>query len=123
MDEFETGADRMGNVREGMRVVDSDGKDVGTVELVKMGDPEAVTLQGQTGEGGTLGDMVRDTFGGSEPHVPEQLAARLLRTGFVKVDGKGLLGRDLYAPADQVGEVAGDAVHLTVPGAELTRRT
>ncbi|WP_219419700.1 DUF2171 domain-containing protein [Pseudonocardia nigra] len=110
-------------VRTGMRVVDVGGADVGTVETVKMGDPEAVTEEGQTPQGGGLGDIVRNTFGGGEPHVPEQLAARLLRVGFVKVDGKGLFGRDFYVPADQVGEVDGDAVHLTVSGDELTRES
>ena len=35
-------------VREGMHVVASDGKKIGKVEALKMGDPEAVTSDGQT---------------------------------------------------------------------------
>ena len=43
-------------VMNGDRVVDSTGKEIGTVKFVKMGDPNAVTDEGQ-------GDAVRDSWG------------------------------------------------------------
>jgi hypothetical protein len=49
---FGTSEGPIADVREGMRVVDRRDEDVGTVEVVKMGDPEAVTPSGQ--EVGTL---------------------------------------------------------------------
>ncbi|OZM77208.1 hypothetical protein [Pseudonocardia sp. MH-G8] len=120
-DALRPGEDALADVHEGMRVVDSAGADVGTVELVKVGDPEAVTGQGQSTPGGLVEDL-QEAFGGGEPQVPAQFAAQLMRVGFVKVDGKGLLDRDTYVPADQVASVTAGAVHLTVPGADLVPR-
>ncbi|SFQ72941.1 cation:H+ antiporter [Amycolatopsis arida] len=42
-----------------------------------------------------------------------QLAERMLRLGYVKIDGQGLFGRDRYAAADRVDRVDGDTVVLT----------
>jgi hypothetical protein len=97
--------DRIGpieQVHEGMRVVDADGDEVGTVELVKMGDPGAVTTEGQ------------DT-GLDEPYLPAPFADRLLRVGFLKVDRKGLFSRDVYVAATEIDRVDKDTVVLSVP--------
>ncbi|WP_447001880.1 hypothetical protein ACRAKI_19175 [Saccharothrix isguenensis] len=102
------------DVQVGMAVLDSGGEQVGTVAAVKFGDPEAVTTEGRRGPRG-VGEMVRDTFVGSEPDVPAQLAERLLRTGYVKIDAKGFFATDLYADADQVDRVEADTVRLGVP--------
>ncbi|MCW2503535.1 MAG: hypothetical protein JWO79_1819 [Actinomycetia bacterium] len=88
-------------VREGMRVADATGKDVGRVELVKLGDPDAVTTRGQDGNA-------------LEPDVPGELAERLLRTGFVKIDRRGFFNSDAYAGADEIDRVEGDTVYLLV---------
>ena len=40
--------DPMHEVREGMRVVDSDGKAIGKVEDFKMGDPSVTTAAGES---------------------------------------------------------------------------
>lgn len=76
------------HVQEGMRVVDRAGENVGTVELVKLGDPQAVTARGQAPGGGGIVDELKSAFGAGEPQVPDELAARLMRLGFVKVDGR-----------------------------------
>jgi hypothetical protein len=94
-------------VREEMRVVDRDGKEVGPVELVKLGDPDAATTTGQELPG--------------EPEVPGELAERLLRKGFLKVDDKGLLDRDYYVEADQSEAVEGNVVRLKVEQDGLLR--
>jgi hypothetical protein len=97
--------DRIGpieQVHEGMRVVDTDRDKVGTVVLVKMGDPEAVTTQGQ------------DT-GLEEPHLPPPFVDRLQRIGFLKVDRKGLFTRDVYVAATEIDRVDNDTVVLSVP--------
>ena len=97
--------DRIGpieQVHEGMRVVDADGNKVGTVELVKMGDPEAVTTEGQ------------DT-GLDEPNLPPPFADRLLRIGFLKVDRKGLFARDVYVASTEIDRVDNDTVVLSLP--------
>lgn len=91
-------------VDEGMHVADVTGARIGTVTLVKMGDPEAVTVHHDPG---------------AEPHLADELAERLLRTGFVKIDRKGLFAPDVYAGADRIDTVDGDVVRLSVPVDEL----
>jgi hypothetical protein len=96
--------DRIGpiaQVREGMTVRDDNDRSVGTVTLVKLGDPEAETSQGQ------------DTVGG-EPHVAGELRERLLRVGFIKIDRKGLLRADAYAAADDIARVQDSVVYLSI---------
>jgi hypothetical protein len=104
-------------VRRGMSVVDIAGERVGTVELVQMGDPEAGTPHGRT-TGGPVGE-VTGAPRGAEPRVAAELASQLERVGFVKVDGRGILHRDVYVAAVQVKDVVGDVVHLGVSRTEL----
>ena len=110
------------NVVRGMTVVDKAGAEVGKVELVKMGDPESITTEGQrVGESEGVVHALADSIFGAEPDVPGPLAARLLRMGYVKVDGKGLLETDRYVASDQIGEVDQDVVRLNVSKDELSR--
>jgi hypothetical protein len=100
-DDRSTIGTKISQVVEGMRVFDADGQEVGVVEYVKLGDPEAIT---------TLGEETDD----GEPRVAGELRERLLRLGFVKVDRKGLLKADGYVAADEIDRVQDGAVHLTV---------
>jgi hypothetical protein len=88
-------------VVEGMGVVDADGTEIGKVEFVKMGDPQAVTTVGEEAPGG-------------EPHVAGEIRDRLLRIGFIKIDRKGFLRPDAYAAADEIDHVQDRTVHLLV---------
>lgn len=131
-------------VREGMRVVDANGDDLGTVEDVKMGDPTAVTTVGEEpgGGGGDLADgagviavgggtsgstgmagapggagaaAAGGLFGGGgAPDLPESFRNELVRVGYIRIDAKGWFGGDRYARADQIADVSGDTVRLTV---------
>lgn len=112
-------------VRTGMVVIDADGERIGPVEYVQMGDPKAVTTRG---EGETdapwpiaLGEALADTF--DEPDVPEPLRSRLLRHGFIKVDGPGpdFYDTDLYVLADAITDVAGETVKLSVRKEQMIR--
>jgi hypothetical protein len=109
-------------VYEGMRVVDRDGVTVGKVEYVEMGDPQAVTTEGDTPKEpeGLFGGVAR-AFGADppEPKVPEPERSRLLRTGFIKVDGPGLLDRDRYVSAEWIVSVPDGTVRLNVPRDQL----
>lgn len=110
-------------VREGMSVVDVDGEKVGDVSLVHLGDPEAITLAGQEGadeDRDFLEDIAAVFGGGEEPKVPEAIRRRMIREGFIKIDG-GLLRHDWYAMADQVAAVAGDTVRLNVDKDDLIK--
>lgn len=95
-------------VVEGMRVFDAAREEVGRVEFVKLGDPEAIT---------TLGAETDNV----EPRVAGELRERLLLRGFIKVDRKGLLKSDGYVAADEIDRVQDGAVHLTVTDSEMLK--
>jgi hypothetical protein len=113
-------------VREGMTVVDSAGEKVGKVEGLKMGDPGAVTEQGNEFQDTGLLGNIAEVFVGDErePDVPAPLRARLLRSGYIKVDSPGfLIETDRYVPADRIASVDGDTVHLRVPKDRLIKES
>ena len=104
--------------REDMRVVDSTGESVGSVREVRMGDPAAVTDAGQEHAGpGGIGQVIADMVTGGD--LPAQAQARLARTGYLRIDADGLFSGTRYAAADEIAEVTGDTVRLTVPADRL----
>lgn len=103
------------NVMIGDTVIDSTGKEVGTVKFVKMGDPNAATDEGQEeidpgffGIGGDSYDL------GS---LPEQARHQLMRVGFIHIDVS--LADDRFAGAGQIARVENNTVYLSVPEANL----
>jgi hypothetical protein len=100
-------------VREGMEVVDVDGNSMGTVEFIKMGDPEALTTRGN--EPTPSAGVMPMTNESDEPQVPEPLRSDLVRVGFVKIDGKNLFDTDRYFRADTVDRVEGGKVFMKLP--------
>jgi hypothetical protein len=50
------------------------------------------------------------------------VAERLLRTGFVKVDSKGVLSRDVYVAAGEIDRVQDDTIYLAHGKDELPTR-
>src|SRR5947208_3208526 len=95
-------------VREGMKVIDASGHDIGRVDYVKMSDPDAATNQGEdlpatgtivaapstaigTASSGSPSPVVAapiwpldDTVG---PDVPQPIRDRLIHSGYFRVDG------------------------------------
>jgi hypothetical protein len=100
-----------------MRVVDVEGKDIGKVEMVKMGDPEAMTTQGN--EIGPSTGIVPLDHEYNEPEVPQPIRGDLLRVGFIKVDGPDLFDTDRYFRADAIESVEGDTVRIRLPERRL----
>ncbi|MEH0982194.1 hypothetical protein [Micromonospora sp. CPCC 205556] len=106
-------------VTTGMRVVDTVGVEVGTVDLVQRGDPNAVTVQASTADpGGSLHELI-ETAAVEEPDVPADLAARLLRRGYLKVSTELTRTGAVYVLADQIATVTDDQVRLDVPAGDL----
>ncbi|MFU8850991.1 hypothetical protein ACNAW0_08415 [Micromonospora sp. SL1-18] len=107
-------------VTTGMRVIDSTGVEVGTVDLVQRGDPNAVTVQAPAGidPGGSLDELI-ESAAVEEPDVPADLAARLLRSGYLKVSTELARAGAVYVLADRITAVTDDGVRLDVPAAEL----
>jgi hypothetical protein len=116
------GADRpLDLVREGMKVIDASGDEIGKVEFVKMGDPEAATVSPaavprQGGLLDTVADAVTPPDAGD---LPEALAGELLRVGYLRIDTKGWFNKDRFVPGDAVSGVVGDTVQLSVMKDEL----
>ena len=110
-------------VREGMEVVDANGDKVGKVDRIQMGDPGAVTVDtGDANRSGFLND-VGDAFGfGDDPDMPETLRNRLMRGGYLKLDGNWLTGSGQYIDAAHIAQVSGDTVHLTVTKDQLKEK-
>ncbi|MFI9641202.1 hypothetical protein ACIG87_14250 [Micromonospora sp. NPDC051925] len=103
----------------GMRVVDTVGVEIGTVDLVQRGDPNAVTVQGSTADpGGSLNELI-ESAAVEEPDVPADLAARLLRTGYLKVSTELARTGAVYVLADQIATVTDGQVRLHVPVGDL----
>lgn len=105
-------------VREGMEVFDLEDNKIGTVDMVKMGDPEATTTRGEepTPQAGVM-PMSDEAY---EPEVDEPLRSELVRAGFLKIDG-GLFGADRYVPADAIDRVEGDKVFIRTPERRLPK--
>ena len=116
-----TGQERepIGRVREGMKVYDAAGDEIGKVDFVKMGDPGAATVsEATTTERNDLVEFVADAFRGPSD-IPESLRDRLIRNGFIHVDGKGWIDKDRYVEASAIATVAGDEVRLSVTKEQL----
>jgi hypothetical protein len=102
--------DIMTRIREGMHVVDADGKDVGKVRDFQAGDQEAFTV-------GELNDVSRSdplvASGGilADTDLPREEVERLSRSGWVRIH-KGILTRDHFIPADEVDRVEEDRLVL-----------
>lgn len=109
----------LSRITTGMPVVDPTGVDVGTVDLVQRGDPNAVTVETAAPDpGSSLDELVASARTG-EPDVPADLAARLLRTGYLKVTTGAGPTDAVYVLADQIDTVTDGRVHLAVPAADL----
>lgn len=101
------------HVQKGMLVIDANGEDVGTVAEVQMGDPQAVTSQGQemSSGGRLLGQLIEGLGGGSS--LPRQQQERLLRVGYVRIESPGGPSGPSHVSADLIRAVADGRVHLT----------
>jgi hypothetical protein len=109
----------MERLREGMRVVDSNGLEVGTIGLIHFGDPAAEQLAYEPpviAGAAFATDVVR-----SEPDLPEPLRGKLLSLGFIRVDEKLHLRRDhhWYVLPYEIVAVDGDTISLATVKSEL----
>jgi hypothetical protein len=97
----------MAQIREGMDVVDAQGEKVGTVDEVRMSDPEAATLGGES-----VGDRDAGLFGLFDLGDDNRVTDRMLQRGYLKIDGAGLFEGDKYVLSDDVASVEGGVVRL-----------
>ena len=103
MTDLPTSGGALAAVQDGMRVVDTHEDEVGTVVAIRMGDPDAVTAEGQE-----VGDV------GDDDRLPPGAEERLLRTGYLRIHAKGWFAGNRWASTDEVSHVADGVVHLSV---------
>lgn len=121
-------------VKEGMKVYDRDGKEIGMVEDLFIGStserPEGrgkgAATESASGfpEPGRTDEVLPNfAFGGgvnpTEKGEPEVIRNRMLREGFIKVDSRGIFSSDRYALPDQIASVSVNSVHLKVHADDL----
>lgn len=99
-------------VREGMHVVTPDGKKIGKVEDLKMGDPEALTSNDHAAHemGGLFGTVIEGFA--ETARLPHHTAERLLRLGYVKIDRSGLFAGHEYFASDELDRVEDNTLWL-----------
>ena len=108
--------DIMAQIREGMHVVDSDGKDVGKIRDFQAGDGTDEFAAGVPG-GVAADDPLVDTGPLGDADLPRHEAQRLGRLGWVKIH-KGLFTGDRFLSAEELDRVDDDKVWLR-PGIHL----
>lgn len=121
-------------IREGMKVRDSGGDEIGTVERVQMGgiDPVDAARQSREAAGPAdetpgaydaplIANLADAVFSGGGDSVPEEVRQDLERKGYIEIDSKGLFSANRFAAADQIASVSGDEVVLNVMGNMLAK--
>lgn len=117
----------LNQIREGMRVCDGDGQEIGTVRQVFLGATSDKTKEHEVGPASspepnlrddTLVDNLAEAFSAEEP-LPDTLRGRLLREGFIRIDTHGLFASDRFALTDQIASVSDDCVQLRLTKDEL----
>lgn len=108
-------------INEGMAVHDRDEQPLGIVQLVYYGgaSDEAITRALQLAEGPPGREGGAGAFG--EDNIPPELQARLLRHGYIRIEGTGMAGVSRYATAEQIADVSGERVRLHASRGELIR--
>ena len=116
-------------IHEGMAVHDLQDHRIGTVSDVFMG--EAIETNDERGTGPASVDtppdepntLVRDIAQALVPGdtLPETVRARLLRSGYIRINRGGILPGHSYATPEQIAKVSENKVHLSVNADELIR--
>jgi hypothetical protein len=105
---------------EGMPVVDVDGALIGSVKYVREGDPSAsVPASDKPFAEEGLNEAFARALMSVEPQVDAELAERLMKRGFLKVAGAGLMDHDRYVAADQIAGADEDEVRLAARADQL----
>lgn len=114
------------DVHEGMKVVDADGRQIGTVEWVQFSDEDPSTPEAEVITDGaprrqedSLVDVLAKAF--RADGLPEELQQRMRRNGFLRMDAAGLFAADRYILPDQIRAVSRDAIVLNVDRDSLIR--
>jgi hypothetical protein len=118
-------------IKKGMRVFDQEQNDIGSVDYVKFSDedpsqPGAETASVSPSQRDTNNSFVENVYDIFSPdEIPDELQARLLREGFVRVDSESLFHSDRYILPSQIQSVSvsDNLVRLKVSKSALVKRS
>ena len=119
-------ANMLRDIHEGMKVYDKARHEIGKVDWVQFGadDPETVEIEAasidEREDDRNLMDFIAEAFRVDE--LPEEVRARLLQQGFIRIDADGLFAADRYVLPEQISSVAGDALTLNVEKSDLMKK-
>ena len=118
-------------IREGMSIYDMRDERIGEVDFVYFGAESETDAEVGAGPA-TLGradnpqmrrdtivDNIADAF--SPNDIPEQLEAKLLMSGYVRMDADGFFAADRFIVPEQIARVADDRVYLSVNRDQLVK--
>lgn len=115
-------------LHKGMKVYDSTDARIGTVEDFKFTDEDPATPGAETVDVNPIerqpdNDLVHAIARAFSPddNLSDELKDRLIRKGFVRIDGEGLFAADRYITPDQIASVRDDRLVLTVAKSELMK--
>jgi hypothetical protein len=118
-------------VQEDMKVYDQKGDKIGEVESVYLGSvdeaAEALGLGPESADDPDLAsprswvEDLAEVFVDND-ELPEELCRRLLRHGYIRIEGSGLFASDYYAASNQIASVSEDQVQLKVLRDQLIKR-
>lgn len=116
--------ERLRLARIGMPVADRNGVRVGFVRRIARGDPLAVDGRGQRiGEATDLLRWLPGSRWAVEPRITSpQAATRLVREGYIEIDGRSLGQPTRYAAAEEIVDSADNVLRLGVPYTALAVR-
>ncbi len=127
MEQFQSRNNILSQVYEGMDVFDREGKKVGRVEYIQIGDEDPASPGTETATArdpnkfmdDTVLDDIAEAFVGDND-IPDTIRSRMIRQGFIRID-TGMLSADRYALSEHVASVDEDRVNLRVSNNELIR--
>src|SRR5687767_14083000 len=102
-------------IHKGMKVLDQEASEIGTVDFVRLGDENPDTPETDTAGVGTLEDTQPSLVTAmAEVFQPDEIAVelreRLLREGFLRMNAAGLFHADRYVLPEQIQAVNEDEV-------------
>ena len=115
------------NIHEGMRVMDANNTDLGTVDYVYLGEisstadtgKEPATIKPNLDGSEQFTNLVQRAFGKQD--LPEELRERLMQNGFIHVDVPGLMSHNRFVLPDQITMVTDQGVVLRATRQELIK--
>lgn len=113
-------------VHEGMKVLDSAMKHIGTIESFRVTDeaPDNPDIDAAgvspvlEDERSNFAELLADLFSGDDG-LPREMQEKALREGFVRLDADGLFSADRYIFPEHIDRIEGDQLVLAVKKEDL----